>query len=102
MSFTNIFLLQTPYFESRERNGCRLLESEEEEVAVKKPCVTQPSAPKITALKDSPGHIRSPHPQRHSANGSITSNLNAQEALACQQQTYISMSAPQSTCDRKS
>ncbi|XP_018555636.1 uncharacterized protein LOC108899598 isoform X1 [Lates calcarifer] len=80
-----------------ERNGCYMPESEEEQVVMKKPCVTQPSTPKITSPKDC--HISSQQPQRQSSNGSITSNLNAQDPLACQQQTYITMTAPQPTCD---
>ncbi|XP_039972632.1 uncharacterized protein LOC120783614 isoform X2 [Xiphias gladius] len=82
-----------------ERNGCRLSESEEEEVVMKKSCVTQPSAPKITAQKDSLPDISSPQPHRQSSDGSVTSKLNAQDSLACQRQTYIAMTAPQPTCD---
>ncbi|XP_071326409.1 uncharacterized protein [Trachinotus anak] len=83
----------------RERNGGHLPESEEEDVIMKKPCVTQRSAPKTTATKNSLGDIGSLQPQGHSSNGSLTSNLNAQDPLACQQQTYITMTAPQPTCD---
>ncbi|XP_073341502.1 uncharacterized protein [Pagrus major] len=83
----------------REKNGCHLPESEEEEALVKRACVTRPFAPKITAPKDGLAIIGSPQPQRQSLNGSLTSSLNAQEPPACQQQTYITMSAPQPTCD---
>ncbi|KAM8734999.1 uncharacterized protein AB9X84_023620 [Acanthopagrus schlegelii] len=83
----------------REKNGCHLPESEEEEALVKRACVTRPFAPKITAPKDSLAVTGSPQPQRQSLNGSLTSSLNAQEPQACQQQTYITMSAPQPTCD---
>ncbi|XP_042345908.1 uncharacterized protein LOC121945674 [Plectropomus leopardus] len=82
-----------------ERNGCHLPESEEEEVVVKKACVTHPSAPKITAPKHSLADVGSTQTQRQSLNGSLTSNFNAQDLLACQQQTYIPVSAPPPTCD---
>ncbi|XP_049901862.1 uncharacterized protein LOC126391272 isoform X1 [Epinephelus moara] len=82
-----------------ERNGYHLPESEEEEVVVKKPCVTHPSAPKITAPKHSLADVSSPQTHRQSLNGSLTSNFSAQDPLTCQQQTYIPVSAPQPTCD---
>ncbi|XP_056237395.1 uncharacterized protein LOC130172598 [Seriola aureovittata] len=83
----------------RERNGCQLPESEEDDVIMKKHCATQRSAPKTTAPKHSLGDISPPQPQGHSSNGSITSHFTAQDPLACQQQTYITMTAPQPTCD---
>lgn len=89
-------------FDPRERNGYHLPESEEEEVVVKKPCVTHPSALKITAPKHSLADVSSPQTHRQSLNGSLTSNFSAQDPLTCQQQTYIPVSAPQPTCDRKS
>lgn len=99
LHFIHISLLR--YFESREKNGCHLPESEEEEALVKRACVSRPFAPKITAPKDSLAVTGSPQPQRQSLNGSPSSSLNAQEPQACQHQTYITMSAPQPTCDRK-
>lgn len=100
MSLTRgYFLFQI--LESRERNGCHLPRSEEEEVVVKKACVSQAPVPIITAPKDSVGDISSPQPQRQSVNGSLTSNSDAQDPPACQQQTCVTMSAPQPTCDRK-
>ncbi|XP_035019182.2 uncharacterized protein LOC118113512 isoform X1 [Hippoglossus stenolepis] len=81
-----------------ERNGCRLPETEEE-VVVKKPCVTYSSVRKTTALNDNLSDIGSTQLHWQSSNGSITSKLHAQEPLACQQPTYITMTTPQPTCD---
>ncbi|XP_034465949.1 uncharacterized protein LOC117776262 isoform X3 [Hippoglossus hippoglossus] len=82
-----------------ERNGCRQPETEEEVVVVKKPCVTYSSVRKTTALNDNLSDIGSTQLHWQSSNGSITSKLHAQEPLACQQPTYITMTTPQPTCD---
>ncbi|XP_029360823.1 uncharacterized protein LOC115045336 [Echeneis naucrates] len=83
----------------RERNGCHRAESEEEDAVMKKSCGTEQSAPKTTAPKSVLGDIGSLQLQGLSSNGSTTSNLNVQDPLSCQQQTYVSMAAPQAACD---
>ncbi|KAG7216518.1 hypothetical protein INR49_002005 [Caranx melampygus] len=83
-----------------ERNGCCQLESEDNDVIMKKPYVTQQrSSSKTTAPKHSLGDMSPPQPLGHSPNGSMTSHIHVQDPLTCQQQAYISMSAQQSTCD---
>lgn len=73
------YLFQILYFESRERNKCHLPEREED--VVKKACVTQSSAPKITAPKGSLGDNSFPQTQRQCLNGSLASKVNAQHPL---------------------
>lgn len=70
---------------------------------MKRPCVTQQrSASKTTGPKHSLADMSPPLPQGHSSNGPMASHLHVEDPLTCDQQAYISMSAQQPACDRKS
>ncbi|XP_072249665.1 uncharacterized protein [Leuresthes tenuis] len=82
-----------------ERNGCYQPTCEVEEGVVKKACITRPLAAKVTAAKDNLGSFSSPEPLRQTSNDLISSNFASQDPRTCQQQEFLSVSAPQPTCD---